>query len=136
MQTVGRVLVIDNGLGLAETVGEAAEFSPWEMALATNRNEAVKRLLTEDPEVIVLGFLRPQGESFRLHRQLKENPETAHVPQVIVDATPEERATKGWRKGDGLLMEAEEYLCQPVSPQELARVVDRIRARSRVADAV
>ena len=136
MQASGRVLVIDNGLGLTETAHEAARLSSWEPVFAADRGEAVKKLLTEDPEVIVLGFLQPQGESFRVHRHLKENPETAQIPQIVIDASPEERAIKGWRKGDGLLMEAEEYLWQPVAPEELAGVVGRILARNKVADTV
>lgn len=136
MQGKAKVLVIDNGLGLAETARGAVESSPWELVLAASRGEIAGKVLTEDPEVIVLGYLEPQGETFRIHKQLKENPETAHIPQVVIDAAPEERATKGWRKSEGMLMEAEEYLCQPVGPEELGKVIERILARSQVADMV
>ena len=77
MHAAGKVPAVSNGLGLAETAREAAELSSWELVLAANRGEAVKKLLTEDPEIIVPGFLQPQGETFRTHRQLKEDPETA-----------------------------------------------------------
>jgi CheY-like chemotaxis protein len=136
MQEKAKVLVIDNGLGLAETTREAAESSTWEATLASGEKEALAKALDDGVGVIVLGYLAPQGESFRVHRLLKEDPETADTPQVIVDAAPEEKATKGWRKNEGLMMDAEEYLCAPVTPEALARAVDRVLARSEVAGAV
>jgi len=136
MQTEGKVLVIDSGLALAETARDAAGSSSWEIMLAHDRDEAVNRARIEGPEVIILGYLEPQGEAFRVHRELKQNRGTADIPQVVIDVAPEEQAARGWRKSEGLVMDAEEYLCQPVDPQELGRVVRGILARARVADAV
>ena len=136
MRSEGKVLVIDNGSGLTSTVQDAASFSAWEYVTASEQKEAMIKALAEQPEVIVLGYLEPRGTSFKLHEQLKENPETADIPQVVVDVAPEEQATRGWRKNEGILMDAEEYLCQPLTPKELGEVVERILARVKVTDAI
>ena len=136
MQSEGKVLVIDNGSGLTGTVQEAARFSTWEYFIISEQKEIMKLVLAERPEVIVLGYLEPRGTSFKIHEELKENSETSTIPQVVVDVAPEEQATRGWRKNEGILMDAEEYLCQPLTPKELGEVVERILARVKVTDAI
>ena len=131
-----KVLVIDRGPELVAVDRRAAEFSSWKLALASERVEAITKALSENPDLIVLGYLEPQGEAFHLHRQLKENPMTRDIPQVVVDVAPEERPSKGWQKNEGLSMEAEDYLCQPISPPEIAQIVDEILADTKVVDAV
>jgi CheY-like chemotaxis protein len=136
VQAQRRVLVVDGGLELAEIATKAGEFSSWNVVLASERDEAITKALTGNPDLIILGYLEPQGEAFHLHRQLKENPMTKDIPQVVVDVAPEERPSKGWQKNEGLSMEAEDYLCQPISPPELAQIVDEILADTKVVDGV
>lgn len=136
MQSEGKVLVIDNGLELASTVRDAARFSTWEYITASEQKEAMMKVLAERPEVIVLGYMEPRGTSFKVHILLKENDDTADIPQVVVDVAPEEQAARGWRKNEGILMDAEEYLCQPLTPEELGEVIERTLARVKVTDVI
>ena len=116
--------MIGKGSQLVEVAQEAAEFSSWELLLAAERKDGILKALGENPEVIILGYLEPQGEAFNLHKQLKENPKTKGIPLVVVDVSPEEQSAKGWRKFEGINMEAEDYLCEPVDPLELASCVE------------
>ena len=136
MRTEGKVLVIEDGQELTGIITEAARFSTWEFVFASGQAEMTLRLQTERPEIIVLGYLEPRGESFRVHKQLKENPETADIPQIVIDVSPEEQLTRGWLKSEGLRMDAEEYLSQPVTPEELGEIIERILARVKVTDAI
>jgi len=136
MHGKSKVLLIDSGKALAEAAHEAAEAAGWDLSVAIEKADAALKAVTEEPEVIVLGYLDPQGEAFRLHKRLKANPNTADIPQVVVDVAPEEQAAHGWRKGEGLVMEAEEYVCQPVNASALVRIVGGILARTRVSDTV
>lgn len=121
-----KVMVVDKGKELTEITQKAAELSSWELTIATNTKQALELAASESPGIIILGYLEPQGEAFRLHKQLRENPETGNIPQVVVDVAPDEQLQKGWRKADGLRMDAEHYLCLPISPPELAKVVEDV----------
>lgn len=131
-----KVLVVDNGLELIEVAQKAAELSAWELTTASKAGEAVEKALSEKPEVIILGYLEPRGEAFRLHRWLRENPKTGDIPQVIVDVARSEQLAKGWRKDEGLKMDAEQYLCLPLGPHELGTVIDGVTAITEVLDVV
>jgi len=134
MQREVKVLVIDNGMGLGNIISDASKFSSWEYVIASGQEEAMMHVHAEQPEIIILGYIEPRGTSFKIHEQFKENPETANIPQIIIDVAPEEQATRGWRKSEGLLMEAEEYICQPVTPEELGEIIERILAKVKVTD--
>jgi CheY-like chemotaxis protein len=131
-----KVIVIDKAAELTGIAQEAAELSSWELIFATDAAQARKLTASECPAVIVLGYLEPQGEAFRLHKQLRENPETGSIPQVVVDVASDEQLQKGWRKADGLRMDAEYYLCLPISPSELVKVVDDVAALNEVINVV
>jgi DNA-binding NarL/FixJ family response regulator len=68
----------------------------------------------------VLGTLAPAGDAFKLHQWLKGHPRYRDVPLLIIDARPEERALRGWRREEGMQLEAEAYLSKPVEPAALA----------------
>jgi CheY-like chemotaxis protein len=123
-----KVLVVDKRTELTEIAQKAAELSSWELTIATGTKQALELAASETPGIIVLGYLDPQGEAFRLHKQLRENPGTGNIPQVVVDVAPDEQLQKGWRKADGLRMDAEHYLCLPISPPELAKAIDDVAA--------
>ena len=127
-----RVIVVDKETKLTGIAQEAAELSSWELTVATGTAQALKLTASEQPAVIILGYLEPQGEAFRLHKQFRETPATENIPQVVVDVAPDEQLQKGWRKADGLRMDAEHYLCLPITPAELAKVVDGVTALNEV----
>ena len=131
-----KVIIVDKGTKLTGIAQEAAGLSSWELTFATDTAQALKLAAIESPAVIILGYLEPQGEAFRLHKQLRETPQTESIPQVVVDVAPDEQLQKGWRKADGLRMDAEYYLCLPISPDELAKVVDGVAALNEVINVV
>ena len=132
MPACKRVIVVDKETKLTRIAQEAAELSSWELTVATRIAQALKLAASEHPAVVILGYLEPQGEAFRLHRRLRENSKTGKIPQVVVDVAPDEQLQKGWRNADGLRMDAEHYLCLPISPSELAKVVNDVTAVNKV----
>ena len=136
MSGAKKVIVVDKETKVTGIAQKAAELSSWELIFATDTAQALKLTASESPAVVILGYLEPQGEAFRLHKQLREAPETEGIPQVVVDVAPDEQLQKGWRKADGLRMDAEYYLCLPISPNELAKVVDDVATLNEVINVV
>ena len=83
-----RVVLVDKETELTEIAQEAAGLASWELTVATDTAQALELVAGEQPAVIILGYLEPQGEAFRLHKQLRENPETENTPQVVVNVAP------------------------------------------------
>lgn len=136
MSEENKVLVVDKRSEISEIATEASESSAWQLTVVSDAQEAIKAISNEPPDVIVLGYLEPRGEAFRLHKQLRENKETGNIPQVVVDVAPADQPSKGWRKDEGLRMDAECYLCLPLSSLKLGQAIDGILSGAEVLDTV
>ena len=127
-----KILVIDKEPEFIEVARKAAELSSWQLITASGKEEGFKKALKEKPDLIILGYLEPRGSSFALHKELRKEPLTQNIPLLVVDVRPEEHSRKGWRKGEGLQMDAEDYISRPVEPAELQEIVKRIMQRTLV----
>ena len=86
----------------------------------------MEKAKNECPDMVIIGFLEPRGDSFRLYKELKENPETSNMPLLVVDVRPENYSRKGWRKHERAQMDFEGYLTRPIEFGELREAVEKI----------
>jgi PleD family two-component response regulator len=129
-----RALVVGGGPELNEVAHEAASLYSWRLSFTFSRDEAMKKAITEEPDIIILGSLETEGEAFRLNRELKRNPDTEDIAIVVV--YPEERADKGFKRHIEMRLEAEDHLYQPITARELASSVEEILMNIGVLDIV
>jgi len=124
-ETKPRILVAETESDFIETAREAfKDYS--EVTFASSLKTALDRATTEAPDIIIVGYLEPQGTSFELHRKLREEQLTQDIPLVVVDVRPEEHSRKGWKREEGMRMEADDYISRPVEPDELKETVETI----------
>lgn len=97
-----------------------------EVTFASSLESALDRATEEKPDVIIIGYLEPRGTSFELHRKLREKQLTQDIPLVVVDVRPDQHSRKGWKREEGMLMEADDYISRPVEPEDLKETVEII----------
>ena len=126
-----RILIIDHDLRFTARLRQClqGEYTVFETHSAAEAVEQAERL---EPSLIILGYLEPRGTAFQLHRELRG---TANLrpPLLVVDVRAEEHSRRGWRKIEGLQMDAEGYLSRPVEYAELRAEVRRILESRSVA---
>lgn len=120
-----RILVVDSEPDFVKTVREALN-SSHEISAASTRKEGLNKAKRETPHMVILGYLEPRGDAFKLHKELRETLVTKNIPLLVVDVSPEEHTRKGWRRKEGMHMDAEDYISRPVKPAELAELVGGI----------
>ncbi|NWF77402.1 MAG: response regulator [Chloroflexi bacterium] len=120
-----RILVIDDELSFVEALRMTLEAKSYQVITATSKAEAQEKL-RDKPALVVLGTLTPAGQAFSLHNWLKQHPGYKDVPLLVIDARPEERLIKGWRKFEGMQLEAEDYVTKPIEPVSLALRIQRL----------
>jgi CheY-like chemotaxis protein len=113
-----KILIGDSEPGFVAEAKEALEGS-YEVTAASSRKESLRKVRRECPDVIIIGFLEPKGDSFRFYKELKEDPTTANVPLIVVDVRSEDYFRKGWRRSERIQMDIEGYLTRPVEAAEL-----------------
>jgi DNA-binding response OmpR family regulator len=129
MERDTKILIIDEEPSFIRTAQKALEVS-YEVATASSAREGLKKAREENPDVIILGYLEPRGTSFQLHNELREDLLTKNVPLLIVDVRPEEHSRKGWKRHEGVHMNANDYIARPVEGDELTKVVEGIIRRA------
>jgi DNA-binding response OmpR family regulator len=124
-----KVLVVDRDSNFVRMAQQAlGDFC--EVSVASTRVEALGKTGRKSPDMVILGYLEPRGDAFRLHKELRENPETNRIPILVVDVRPEEHLRKGWRREEGMQMDAKDYVSRPIKPAELKELVGEILERT------
>ncbi len=117
------VLVVDEEIQFCTSLQEELEDVGCEVLVAFNMDGARHLAISHRPDLVLLGTIMPRGDAFRLHQWLKQNPALKDVPQIVLDASPEKHLTRGWRRDEGMRIDAAEYYCKPLKPAILASAI-------------
>ena len=90
-----KVLVVDDDPKAVELIAARIQDLASTVLRAYGGSEAIEAARRELPDLIVLDLMMPDVNGFDVVEALRESPETAHIPIVVVTAkriTPEDRA--------------------------------------------
>ncbi|MFC1945174.1 response regulator [Chloroflexota bacterium] len=118
MKNIKKILLIDDEANFVASCGKILESK--ECQVVTTDKARFEVMMKDDPDIVVLGTLAPAGDAFKLHQWLKGHPRYRDIPLLVIDAPVEERSVRGWRREEGLQLEAEGYLSKPIEPASLA----------------
>lgn len=131
------VLVVDQDHEFITDLREELEKRRCNVFIACDREKAQKAVETRKLQLVILGAITPRGDVFKLHQWIKNRTASQYLPLVVVDLPPEERLDGGgWRRDEGLRLDADDYFCRPIHLSELAvavkNLLDRIAGKIRV----
>ncbi|HXT36588.1 MAG TPA: response regulator [Chloroflexota bacterium] len=112
----GTVLLVDDDLTLLKLIRLLLEDEGYQVSTA-NGDEAVSTARTQQPNVILLDVRMPGIGGVGISRQLRENPETRHIPIIGITAD----LARGIREG----MVADEWIGKPFDVERLCQGVAR-----------
>ena len=115
-----RVLVVDDEESLLTIISYALESAGFEVATATDAEQAAELIDKFEPNLLVLDVMLPGQSGLDLCREVRNKTD---IPIIIVSAKSEEVD-----KILGLELGADDYVTKPFSPREL---VSRVRAQLR-----
>lgn len=120
------ILIVDNEPEFLEAMRATLETKSYRVVTVTDRAQAQAMASRRQFDALVLGTLTPRGEAFALHQWLKRSPSTRGLPFLVVDARPERRLLEGWRRDEGMQLEADDYVTKPVEPAMLIPRIERL----------
>ena len=136
MKAKPNILVVDNEPDFNASVGNVLRSRGYKTTAASCCAEAREALSAEPPDLVILGTVAPRGEAFSLHQWIRSNRQLRDVPIMIVDVPAEKQLIAGWRKHEGIQLDAEDYLAKPLKPEGLvprvAKLLDRTTSRVKV----
>jgi two-component system cell cycle response regulator len=134
-----RVLVVDDILANVRLLEAKLSAEYFDVVTAMNGADALESVQRSRPDIVLLDVMMPGIDGIEVCRRIKANPQTQHIPVVMVTALdqPEDRV-KGLEAG------ADDFLTKPVndlalfcrvkSLVRLKMLTDELRARSPSVD--
>ena len=120
-----RVLVVDDILPNVKLLEAKLSAAYYEVLTAMGGEEALKKVAEESPDIVLLDVMMPGMDGFEVCARIKDNPETAHIPVVMVTAL-----TDVQDKVRGLEAGADDFLSKPINDTALmARVRSLVRLK-------
>ena len=117
-----RILVIDDEAAILRFLKPALEASDYEMASAGTVAEAIKRVASESPDIVLLDLGLPDGDGKDVIRRARE---WSDVPIIVLSAREREA-----EKIEALDLGADDYVNKPFNVGELlARMRTALRHR-------
>lgn len=113
-----KVLIVDDEEFVRQLIQIKLKFCGIETVEAGNGVEAIEKAVSERPDLILLDVMMPKMNGFEACQRLKANPETSHIPIIMLTARGDPSAKERGENAGAL-----EYLTKPFSPQKLAERV-------------
>ncbi len=123
------VLVVEDEQDVVDLLRYNLNRADFTVLIASDGIEGLRVAREQRPDVIILDLMMPQMTGDKVCRALKEDPETAGIPVIMLTAKaePEERV-------QGLELGADDYVTKPFSPKELVLRVKAVLRRLRGAE--
>ena len=115
-----RILLVDDEPSIVKMVGKRLEVEGFEVLVAMDGQEAVKKVQTDTPDLVILDLMLPKLNGYEVCMMLKEDTRYQNIPVVMVTAKAQEQDEKL-----GVVCGADAYIRKPFKAQEL---LDQIRA--------
>ncbi len=125
MTKQARILLVDDDADFVESTKTVLESKPYEVLIAVNGNEGLRKAREEKPDLILLDVIMPVEDGFTAAEELKKDPQLEDIPVLMLTSYSQKGAGTGIPRDRGYELEAEDYIEKPVSPEELLAVVEK-----------
>lgn len=121
-----RVLVVDDILANVKLLEAKLGAEYFDVVTANSGEGALEKIGKELPDIVLLDVMMPGMDGFEVCRRIKSNPQSAHLPVVMVTALDQVSD-----RVQGLEVGADDFLTKPVNDVALfARVRSLVRLKT------
>lgn len=118
---MARILVVDDSPTDVAQLRSILSRAGHEVVEASTGEEAMAQVRQQHPDCIVMDVVMPGVNGFQATRTLSKNPETAHIPIIVVSSKSQE-TDRLWALRQG----AREYIVKPLRDAELLSKIDAV----------
>jgi two-component system alkaline phosphatase synthesis response regulator PhoP/two-component system response regulator VicR len=116
-----KILVVDDERQIVKLVEINLRKAGYEVVAAYDGVEALEKVESERPDMLVLDVMMPRMNGFDVLKRLQANPATENIPVIMLTAKAQDADIfAGWQSG------VSSYLTKPFNPRELLTFVQRI----------
>ena len=121
MNRIFKVLIVDDEPIITKLIGMVLPKSKYSPIFAFNGTDAIRKTLTEKPDLIILDLCMPDIDGMEVLQILKNNSDTRLIPVIICSAIQKISAVeKSFNSG------AVHYLFKPLDYNKVCKKADAI----------
>jgi twitching motility two-component system response regulator PilH len=116
---MARILIVDDSPSQLLGIKRIVEKLGHEAFSAEDGAAGVEVAKQELPDLILMDVVMPNLNGFQATRTISKNPETAHIPIILV-TTKDQETDKVW----GMRQGAKAYVTKPIKEEDLIKTVN------------
>ena len=125
MEKKAKILLIDDDVDFVEVTKIILETKPYEVIVAYEGDEGLRKAKEENPDLILLDVIMPVKDGFTAAEQLKKDPQLGKIPVLMLTAFSTVGGETSVPLSRGFTLETEDYIDKPVTPDELLARVEK-----------
>ena len=127
-----KILIVDDDADFLEATKLVLQ-SKYDVAVASSGDECLNRLKEGKPDLVVLDVMMVgTDEGFEVSRQIKNNPDTSHIPVIMLTGIAAETGLDFKREaGNKRWLPVDDYIEKPVAPAVLLGRIEKLLSRSQ-----
>ena len=122
-----KILVVDDEKDIIELLQYNLEKEGYRISCAYSGEKCLENVKTELPDLILLDLMLPEIDGLDVCKFLKNNPQTSHIPIIMLTAKGEETDIVL-----GLELGADDYITKPFKVRELLARVKTVLRRTKI----
>lgn len=116
-----KILAVDDQPQIVRLIQVNLQKAGFQVVTAFDGEEGLRKVHEEKPDLVILDVIMPKRDGFEVLREIKSNPETRHLPVIMLTVKAQDADIF-----EGLKEGAELYLPKPFHPTELVSLVQRV----------
>ncbi|WP_292466320.1 response regulator [Methanolobus sp.] len=121
-----KVLIVDDEMDALLSLKIALEAEGYNVSEAKDGYEAIEKVYSEIPDVILLDLMIPEMDGFEVCKHLKLDPMYSHIPIIMLTARGQVTD-----KVEGIELGADDYVTKPFNLKELKARIKMVLRRSQ-----
>lgn len=123
MEKKAKILLVDDDIDFVESTKIVLESKPYEVIVAHEGDEALRKAREENPDLILLDVIMPVKDGFTAAEQFKKDPQLNNIPVIMLTSYSSRKGETSIPLSRGFQLEIEDYVEKPISPEDLLNKV-------------
>ena len=125
MEKKAKILLVDDDIDFIESTKIILESKPYEVIVAHEGDEGLRKAKEENPDLILLDIIMPIKDGFTAAEQLKKDPQLSKIPVLMLTSFSQRVGETSIPVSRGFTLEAEDYIDKPITPERLLAKVEK-----------
>ncbi|MBE0478259.1 response regulator [Candidatus Aerophobetes bacterium] len=126
MSSQPKILIIEDDKDMVEALKIILEGESYRIDVAFDGKQGLDAVKKEKPDLIILDLLLPGEDGAVISRKLKNSSNYSNIPVLVLSALAKKIEDKILSQAKEKMLEVDEYLDKPVSPQDLLEKVRKL----------